>query len=238
MPLKLVMQQNCHRCTSRRLVKWRPPQPAAWEVTCMPCQGDGSRSLHSTRVTSCSNASAVGRSTSQGSVQHLLIDTPGKHLILADALSRAPMENSVSATEEDVQNHVNVVSAALPVSDIKTQQIAEETAKDEELQRVITNMQNGWPPHSSPRFFHVRGELSVVDGLLLKRNRIVIPQTSRQDILQRIHEGHLGVEKCKRRARDTVYWPGINKDIDNMIGRCSTCQKYRNKQTKRTHDIA
>nr|XP_061820643.1 uncharacterized protein K02A2.6-like [Nerophis lumbriciformis] len=161
-----------------------------------------------------------------------LIYTPGKHLILADALSRAPMKNSVSATEEDVQNHVNMVSATLPVSDIKSQQIAEETAKDEELQRVITNMQNGWPPRSSPRFFHVRGELSVVDGLLLKRNRIVIPQTLRQDILQRIHEGHLGIEKCKRRARDTVYWPGINKDIDNMIGRCATCQKYRNKQTK------
>lgn len=50
--------------------------------------------------------------------------------------------NNMSTTEEDVQIHVNMVSAALPVSDEKFKEIAEETAKDTELQRVITNMQN------------------------------------------------------------------------------------------------
>ena len=119
-----------------------------------------------------------------------LIYTPGKHLILADALSRAPTKNSVSTTEDDVQAHVNMVSGTLPVSDTKTMQIAEETAKDTELQHVITNMQNGWATGSCPQFYHIRGELSVVNGLLLKQNRIVIPQDLRQDILQRIHEGH------------------------------------------------
>lgn len=74
--------------------------------------------------------------------------------------------------------------------------------------------------------------MCVVDGLLLKQNGIVIPREVRQDILQRIHEGHLGVEKCKRRARETVFWPGLNKDIDKLISRCDTCQKYRNKQAK------
>ncbi|XP_040915366.1 uncharacterized protein K02A2.6-like [Toxotes jaculatrix] len=54
----------------------------------------------------------------------------------------------------------------------------------------------------------------------------------RQDMLQRIHEGHLGVEKCKRRAREAVYWPGINKDIEEMIQKCETCLKHRYKQTK------
>jgi len=77
-----------------------------------------------------------------------LIYTPGKHLLLADTLSRAPTGNSVSTTEDDVQNHVNMVPAVLPVSDTKSGQIAEETAKDTELQRVIENMQNGWPAGS------------------------------------------------------------------------------------------
>ena len=92
-----------------------------------------------------------------------------------------------------------MVSGTLPVSDTKTMQIAEETAKDTELQRVNTNMQNGWATGSCPQFYHIKGQLN---GLLLKQNRIVIPQDLRQDILQRIHEGHLGVEKCKRRARE------------------------------------
>ena len=161
-----------------------------------------------------------------------LIYTPGKHLILADALSRAPIKGCASTTEEDVQVHVNTVSAALPVSDAKTRQIIDETVKDPELQRVMENIRDGWAAGSCPQFFHVRGELSVVNGLLLKQNRIVIPRTLRKELLQRIHEGHLGVEKCKRRARDTVYWPGLNKDINNMTGKCETCLKYRNKQTK------
>lgn len=66
-------------------------------------------------------------------------------------------------------------------------------------------------------------------ALLLRGNRIVIPHSLRQVILQRIHEGQLGIEKCKRRARDTVYWPGINKDIENMIGKCETCKKFQSR---------
>uniref|UniRef100_A0A3B5Q2E6 Reverse transcriptase RNase H-like domain-containing protein n=1 Tax=Xiphophorus maculatus TaxID=8083 RepID=A0A3B5Q2E6_XIPMA len=123
-----------------------------------------------------------------------LIYTPGKHLILADALSRAPTDISVSSTEEDIQCHVNLVSTVLPVSDGKLQHIVEATAKDTELQLVIQNMDEGWPIGSCSQFFNVKADLSVVNGLLLKNNRIVIPQELRQDILQRIHEGHLGIE--------------------------------------------
>uniref|UniRef100_A0A8C8DE10 Gypsy retrotransposon integrase-like protein 1 n=1 Tax=Oryzias sinensis TaxID=183150 RepID=A0A8C8DE10_9TELE len=161
-----------------------------------------------------------------------LIYTPGKHLILADALSRAPAGKSVSATEEDIQCHVNMVSSALPVSDTKSRQIAEATAKDVQLQHVMRNMDEGWPVGANPQFYHVRGELSVVDGLLLKRGRIVIPQALRMDMLRRIHEGHLGIEKCKRRAKESVFWPGINKDIETFISKCETCQKHRSKQSK------
>ncbi|KAL7851936.1 hypothetical protein SRHO_G00177210 [Serrasalmus rhombeus] len=161
-----------------------------------------------------------------------LIYTPGKYLVLADALSRAPASSCVSSTDEDVNVHVNMVSALLPVSDTKSKQIAEETVQDTELQAVIKNMLNGWPAGSCPQYYHIRGDLSCVNGLLLKQNRIVIPRSLRKDLLQRIHEGHLGVEKCKRRARETVYWPGINQDIERIITKCETCQKHRNKQTK------
>lgn len=50
----------------------------------------------------------------------------------------------------------------------------------------------------------------------------------RHDTLQRIREGHLGIKQCQRRARDTAYWPGINKDIENIIETCNV------KHVKRT----
>jgi len=59
---------------------------------------------------------------------------------------------------------------------------------------------------------------------------MVIPSGLRKDILFRIHEGHLGMDKCKALARSAVFWPGINNDIENTVGRCPTCNMFRNKQ--------
>ena len=161
-----------------------------------------------------------------------LVYTPGKHLVLADTLSRAPSDICGSTTEEDIESHINVVSHILPVSDTKSRQIAEATTHDNELQRVIRNMDDGWPAGSCPHYFHVRGDLSYVDGLLLMKDRIVIPEALRPDLLNRIHEGHLGIEKCKRRARESVYWPGLNKNIETFVSKCETCQKHQSKQCK------
>lgn len=161
-----------------------------------------------------------------------LIYTPGKHLVIADTLSRAPVMSEASSTEKDIENHVNMIVQSLPVSDVKTKQVRDELDKDTELQTVMKNMLTGWPRGSCPKYFNIRAELSVANGLLLRDNRLVIPQSLRPEILRQIHEGHLGIEKCKRRARCSVYWPGINQDIENMAGKCETCKKYQSKQAR------
>ncbi|KAL7852894.1 hypothetical protein SRHO_G00186790 [Serrasalmus rhombeus] len=161
-----------------------------------------------------------------------LIYTPGKHLVLADALSRVPVMSDVSSTEKEIENHINMIVESLPVSDVRAKEISDELDKDKVLQTVINNMHSGWPRGSCPKYYHFRSELSVANGLLLRDNRIVIPHSLRPEILRRLHEGHLGIEKCKRRARSAVYWPGINEDIENMVGKCETCNKYQRKQAR------
>lgn len=59
-----------------------------------------------------------------------------------------------------------------------------------------------------------------------------MPTSMRREMLARIHEGHLGVEKSKRRACEALYWPNMNCDIDQLIRECATCQKYHYKQAK------
>ena len=54
----------------------------------------------------------------------------------------------------------------------------------------------------------------------------------RPQILETIHEGHLGIEKCKRRARKAVYWPGMNEAIKQKVARCTTCQIHHYQQKK------
>ena len=52
--------------------------------------------------------------------------------------------------------------------------------------------------------------------------RIVIPQSLQEKYLKCLHTGHFGVSKCRARAKLKVYWPGIDKDIANLIGHCDT----------------
>ena len=57
-------------------------------------------------------------------------------------------------------------------------------------------------------------------------DRLIIPATKRSSVLQLIHEGHLGIQKCNARARLGVYWPHINDDIEETVKSCSVCNKY------------
>lgn len=139
--------------------------------------------------------------------------------------------NQVSATEKEV-HHVNMIVESLPVFDAKLKQISLETAKDKELQAVVEHLQNGWLGGSCPKYYHIRSELSVATGLLLRDNWIVIPHSLSLKVLHKLHEGHQEIEKYKRRSRDTVYWDGINKDIEDMIGKCETCKKHQTKQAR------
>ena len=72
-----------------------------------------------------------------------------------------------------------------------------------------------------------KGQLTVEDGLvLLKSHRIVIPKFKRQEVMVKLHASHQGVERTKRRARQSVYWPGINSDIQSTVQACAKCQEY------------
>ena len=76
------------------------------------------------------------------------------------------------------------------------------------------------------------------DGLVLKGTRIIIPDKKREDILKLIHEGHLGLNKCKMRAKETVYWPGINEQLEQLILNCQLCLKYSRSKDKNTPNTA
>uniref|UniRef100_A0A3Q1EK56 Gypsy retrotransposon integrase-like protein 1 n=1 Tax=Acanthochromis polyacanthus TaxID=80966 RepID=A0A3Q1EK56_9TELE len=162
-----------------------------------------------------------------------LIYTPGTQMFIADALSRAAHGDiQTSGTEKDIAVQVDMVYAALPATQEQLTKIAAQTAEDPVLRKVMKNLQDGWKKGSCVQYYPLQSELSVVEGLLLKGDRIVVPTSMRREMLQRIHEGHLGAEKSKRRAREALYWPNMNSDIDRITSECATCQEFRYKQTK------
>ena len=48
---------------------------------------------------------------------------------------------------------------------------------------------------------------------MYKGTRLIIPKSERQSTLKILHMGHYAIDKMSLRARETVYWTGISKDI-------------------------
>ena len=65
---------------------------------------------------------------------------------------------------------------------------------------------------------------------MLYGSRILVPAALRRHTLARLHDSHRGVEATKRRARQTVFWPGIESDIANTVAACESCQVLRPSQ--------
>ena len=61
--------------------------------------------------------------------------------------------------------------------------------------------------------------------MLLYSGRIVIPETLRKVTLAKIHEGHQGIQRSRLRARMSVWWPGISRDIEEFVKRYPVCVK-------------
>ena len=61
---------------------------------------------------------------------------------------------------------------------------------------------------------------------------MIVPEQLRPEMLKRIHESHLGIEKSKRRARDILYWPNMNGQMSDLIANCSSCLKHRKNNVK------
>lgn len=72
-------------------------------------------------------------------------------------------------------------------------------------------------------YWPYRAQLTLVNNLLLYDSRIVIPSALRQDVLEKLHEGHQGIVKCRRRAVQSVWWPGVSKNIKELIDNCRIC---------------
>jgi len=161
---------------------------------------------------------------------------PGKELAIVDALSRAYLQKTLNE-KIDEELDVNFLKM-MPISDNKLELLKEETKADCELQQLLTTVQTGWPenkadvPNLCRPYWNVRDEVSICDGVFLKDEKLIIPKNMCHEMLKIIHASHMGIDKCKRRAKDLVYWPGMISQIEDITSNCSTCNRCQKSQTK------
>ncbi|KAK0136800.1 hypothetical protein N1851_027011 [Merluccius polli] len=159
-----------------------------------------------------------------------------KCLWTADMLSRAPVEREENPADkelfEDTNIYVDMVLENLPASADYLEELREQLRRDSVCARVMQLCAEGWLTHGSKEpalrlYSAEQAFLTVQDGVLLKGHRLVIPSTMRNDVLAKLHEGHQGVVKCRQRARQSVWWPGLSQQLNELVLNCRTCCKER-----------
>ena len=111
-------------------------------------------------------------------------------------------------------------------------QFCTETTQDEELALLKHIFQTGWPhdicdlPKEIQLYWMFHEEMTIEDALLLKGAHIIIPQTLHKEMIQLLHTGHLGLEKCLNRAKQSMYWPSLYDELKDLITNCTTCLKF------------
>ena len=160
---------------------------------------------------------------------------PGKEMFLADTLSRAYIDEHDSADrnlEEELICAVNFALGNVPMSDPKLEEVRVATAADTTMGTLKQVILSGWPnkrrevPADIQEYWNYRDELSEVNDIILKGEKLVIPCSMRKEMLTKIHTSHLGIVKCKQRARDILFWPGMGKDIENLVSQCDICAEH------------
>lgn len=156
-----------------------------------------------------------------------IIHRKGTDLVEADALSRLPSKVE-SKPDEDSINFF----APFPEMPLTALEISQATRRDPVYSKVLDFTFEGWPEFiqtSDPihPFFVRKNELSIEHGCVLWGNRVLIPACHQKYLLNMLHEEHPGICKMKALARNFVWWPKMDEDIESIVKSCSICQMTR-----------
>ncbi len=169
----------------------------------------------------------------------------GKEHRIPDALSRAPINEPTPEDLEDdndIYNQTCMVKHKILAIDYDDDDVPEAKCADPLLEEIkqrgkcdedyiclkkFLNSGETKIPGSIIMYKSVLDDMSQDDnGLLLVRQRLVVPRSMRKEILHKLHASHQGIDRTLRRARQTVYWPGLSSDVKSTVRSCEECMKY------------
>ena len=146
---------------------------------------------------------------------------PGKSNI-ADCLSRlTPRANNVN-TSFDIARIIAVESMPKALS---PRTVERESEADPELTLIRDCIISGnWKNCKLPAYLAVKDELCVLGKLVLRGDRIVIPKSLQETVLNIAHEGHPGIVRMKSRLRTKVWFPKLDIGAERIVRKCRSCQ--------------
>lgn len=171
---------------------------------------------------------------------------PGKKNCAADFLSRYPaLKAPPDGEDNELEEELSVATAAATVAILEEESytLDEETvrraAEDDPVYQLLLAkvIADDWHPQKSQEiacirpFYGVRDRLAVAQDLITYTFeqgsiRLVIPECLRLQVAANLHAGHQGLDSMLRRARQSVYWPGMEGDLQNQRSSCPSCETH------------
>ena len=133
---------------------------------------------------------------------------------------------------------MHAIKQQLFVTDSCLESIRTAIKNNSMMQKLIQTITSSWLELHAKRspeileFWNFHDELSFEDDLIFLGQKRLIPPALRQEISSKVHTGHLGVNKSLERAKDSIFWPGMSKEITEHVLQCTTCLKHRDSNAK------
>ena len=120
-----------------------------------------------------------------------------------------------------------ISSEAESITSVSWELLAEETHKDKILKVLMRAIQEGFAGtyEGISDFMRYRDSLYITEDVILYEDRVVVPSSLRQTILQGLHAAHQGISAMQSRAQSIVFWPGMTLDIQDIRSRCRECNR-------------
>ena len=153
------------------------------------------------------------------SVKHV----PGKSNVKADALSR----NENSSFNELPEDRVDEMIYEISNNPSFTEQLKTEQGADRIIKYTKSCMEKKSKIEEG-QLRRVAKQLRIVDGVLTKNGRPIVPPSMRSYVVSEFHKiGHYGAEKLYDLLKARFYWPKMFGYVQNFCGQCEVCEQCK-----------
>ena len=124
---------------------------------------------------------------------------------------------------------------------ITVSQICDATRGDPVLSHAMHCILHGWPaekcvPDELKIYYNKQDKFAVEDGCILHGTRAVIPAKYQAAVLSKLHWNHPRMVRMKSLARLHVWWPSLDRDVEQTVRDCHACQTNRCKSLEEVNN--
>ena len=159
-------------------------------------------------------------------------DYQSRHPLPLETYSAQQLEDMVIDMDDELCIN-KIITDDLPDA-VTLPMIQTATEQDPTMQKLIKAIQKGYTgndPDLKP-YKHVFQELSLAQGVILRGDKLVIPEavfipgssSLCETIVDLTHEGYQGVVKCKQLLRSRLWFPDLDKMVERKVAGCLACQ--------------